>query len=74
MWALTNETAYAADRNWIRDKQGVHHWLVAVKATFGIGPAGRLKLADEQLPPLLAPEYRGDRRRAASGWTPICWR
>lgn len=60
MWALINETAYAADRNWIRDKQGVHHWLVAVKATFDIGPAGKLTLADEQPPPLLAPEHRGD--------------
>jgi hypothetical protein len=60
MWALNNRTAYAAERNWIRDKEGAHHWLVAVKATFAIGPAGKLTLADEQPPPLLAPEYRGD--------------
>lgn len=60
MWALDNRTPYAAERNWIRDKQGAHHWLVAVKATFDIGSAGKLTLADEQSPPLLAPEYRGD--------------
>lgn len=60
MWALNNRTSYAAERNWTRDKQGVHHWLVAVKATFDIGPAGKLTLSDEQPPPLLAPEYRGD--------------
>jgi hypothetical protein len=60
MWALENRTPYAADRNWVRDKEGVHHWLVAVKATFDVGPAGKLTLADEQAPPLLAPEFRGD--------------
>lgn len=60
MWALSNRTPYAAERNWIRDKQGATHWLVAVKATFDVAPDGRLKLADEQPPPLLAPEHRGD--------------
>ena len=60
MWALTNRTPYKAERNWLRDKQGMHHWLVAVKATFDIAPTGKLTLADEQLPPLLAPEHRGE--------------
>jgi hypothetical protein len=60
MWALDNRTPYAADRNWIRDKEGVHHWLVAIRATFDLGPGGKLKLADEQAPPLLAPEFRGE--------------
>ena len=60
MWALKNRTSYAAERNWTRDKQGVHHWLVAVKATFDIRPGGKLSLADEQPPPVLAPEFRGD--------------
>jgi len=60
MWALDNRTAYAAERNWTRDKRGVHHWLVAVRATFDIAPDGRLTLADEQPPPLLEPEYRGE--------------
>jgi len=60
MWMLNNSTSYAAERNWIRDKTGQHHWLVAVKATFDIAPNGKLTLADEQPPPLLAPEFRGD--------------
>src|SRR5512140_229369 len=59
MWALNNGTPYSAERNWIRDKAGAHHWLVAVKATFQIAPDGRLALADEQLAPVLAPEHRG---------------
>lgn len=60
MWALSNRTAYAADRNWARDKNGNHHWIVAVKVTFDVAPNGALKLADEQIPPLIAPEFHGD--------------
>lgn len=57
---LNNQTSYEAERNWVRDKDGNHLWLVAVKATFDIGSGGALKLADEQRPPLLEPEYFGD--------------
>jgi hypothetical protein len=57
---LRNRTAYAAQRNWTRDKDGIHWWIVAVRATFEIGAAGRLLLADKQLPPTLAPEYFGE--------------
>lgn len=60
MWALKNRTTYGAARNWIRDKNGVHHWLVAVKATFDIAAGGRVRLADQQSLPLLAPVHRGD--------------
>ena len=60
MWVLSNDTPYAAERNWTRDKQGVHQWLVAVRATYAIGAGGKLKLLDEQPPPALAPEYRGE--------------
>lgn len=59
MWALDNRTPYAADRNWTRDKDGVHWWLVAVRATYLIDANGKLTLADEQLPPVLAPEHFG---------------
>lgn len=60
MWAVINKTPYGAERNWTRDKAGVHWWIVAVKATYQIGPSGQLTLADEQTPPVLAPEYAGD--------------
>lgn len=60
MWELDNSTAYAAERNWIRDKEGVHSWLVAVRATFDIMPTGQLAVAEEQPAPLLEPQYRGD--------------
>jgi hypothetical protein len=60
MWAINNETPYAAERTWVRDKIGAHHWVVAVKATFDIRIDGRIQLADEQIPCLLAPEYFGE--------------
>ncbi|MCY1041607.1 DUF2169 domain-containing protein [Corallococcus sp. bb12-1] len=60
MWALKNHTAYAAERNWTRDKDGLHWWLVAVRATFDIAPGGRLVLADAQPVPVMMPEYFGE--------------
>jgi hypothetical protein len=60
MWALNNKTPYAAERTWIRDRTGAHHWVVAVKATFDIRPDGKLSLADQQTPLLLAPEFWGE--------------
>lgn len=59
MWELVNQTAYATESSWTRDKTGQHLWLVAVKATFDIAPGGSVKLADEQPPPLLEAEYWG---------------
>ena len=60
MWALNNHTPYAAGSTWGRDKDGVHEWIVAVKATFDIKADGLLGLSDEQLEPLLAPEFNGE--------------
>lgn len=60
MWALDNLTAYTGERNWLRDKDGCHHWLVAVKATFDIGPRGELQPAEDQPAPLLEPIFRDD--------------
>lgn len=60
VWALVNKSAYAAERNWTRDKDGIHWWLVAVRATFTVARDGRLTLADEQLPPVLVPDHYGE--------------
>lgn len=59
MWALINETRFGVDRTWVRDRDGRHHWVVAVKATYTIGVSGALRLADEQPAPQLEPEYFG---------------
>lgn len=50
MWSLVNRTAYAADRGWIRDKNGAEIWVVAVKATYDIAADGSLSHAVEQVP------------------------
>ncbi|MGF9759335.1 DUF2169 domain-containing protein [Microvirga sp. 0TCS3.31] len=60
MWAVENRTPYAVGRTWGRNKDGVHEWIVAIKGTFNIRPDGSLTLADEQLDPLLVPEYNGE--------------
>lgn len=60
MWSITNDTPYKAGKTWGRDKDGVHEWIVAVKATYDILPDGSVTLAEEQLEPLLAPEYNGE--------------
>jgi hypothetical protein len=60
MWALENTTPYAAERTWIRDRHGAEVWLVAVKATFTVAGNGGLRVADEQVPVFLVPQYRGE--------------
>lgn len=60
MWCLANKTPFAVERNWVRDRDGVHWWVVAIRATYDVDPAGRLTPSDEQLLPVLAPEYFGE--------------
>jgi hypothetical protein len=57
---IKSYTPYKVGKTWGRDKEGVHEWIVAIKGTFDIKPDGSLKLADEQLEPLLVPEYHGE--------------
>jgi hypothetical protein len=60
MWSVTNNTPYAADGSWGRDKDGVHEWIVAVKATYDIRQGRSVVIAEKQVDPLLAPEFNGD--------------
>ena len=60
MWALTNNTPFAAERAWVRDKNGAEVWLVAVRGTFLIDPDGSLRLAEEQEAVCMPPKFRGD--------------
>lgn len=59
MWALRNFTPYEAERTWVRDKDGVHWWVVVVKATYDIDADGTLRLSKKPLLPMFAPEYSG---------------
>jgi hypothetical protein len=58
MWMLNNQTPFAAERTWVRDKNGAEVWLVAVKGSFDIRPDGILIPAEEQEPVVIAPEFR----------------
>lgn len=59
MWLLQNHTPYSAERNWTRDADGIHWYLIAVRGAFTVDARGRLIPDDEQPPPVLAPEYVG---------------
>lgn len=60
MWALDNQTPFAAERSWVRDKNGAEVWLVAVKGTFTIEPDGTTNVAEEQEEVHIAPKFRGE--------------
>jgi hypothetical protein len=59
MWQLDNRTPFAAERTWVRDRDGAEIWLVAVKASFELQPDRTLKVADEQPPVTLIPVHHG---------------
>jgi len=59
MWQLDNRTPYAAERTWVRDRDGAEIWLVAVKCSFDIGADGRTEVAPVQPPVAQQPEFMG---------------
>jgi hypothetical protein len=65
MWEVENETPFAADRAWVRDRDGAEVWLVAVKCTFAVGADGSLGVAEDQPPVLHAPAYHGQPGRSS---------
>ncbi|MEX8519913.1 MAG: DUF2169 domain-containing protein [Leptothrix sp. (in: b-proteobacteria)] len=60
MWQIDNRTPFAAERGWVRDRDGAEIWLVAVKATFDILPDGNTQVTKEQQPVLRLPEHFGE--------------
>ncbi|MHC4103654.1 MAG: DUF2169 family type VI secretion system accessory protein [Planctomycetota bacterium] len=60
MWVLNNNTPFAAERTWARDKKGAEVWLVAVKGTFLIIPNGSIQLAEEQEEVNIESKFRED--------------
>jgi hypothetical protein len=58
MWQLENHTPFAAERTWVRDRNGTEIWVVAVKCTFDILPDGTTAVCQEQPPVVMAPLYR----------------
>jgi hypothetical protein len=60
MWQVDNRTPFAAERGWVRDRDGAEVWLVALKCTFDILPDGATVVSAEQPPVLRAAEYYGE--------------
>jgi hypothetical protein len=60
MWQVDNRTLFAAERGWVRDRDGAEIWLVAVKATFDIKPDGSTEVSKEQPPVLRIAEHHGE--------------
>ncbi|CAN7471905.1 DUF2169 domain-containing protein [Pseudorhodoferax sp. LjRoot39] len=60
MWQVDNQTPFAADRGWVRDRDGSEMWLVAVKATFDILPDGNTAVSPVQPPVLRVAEHHGE--------------
>lgn len=60
MWQVDNRTPFAAERGWVRDRDGTEIWLVAVKCTFDIKPDGTTEVSKDQPPVLRVPEYNGE--------------
>jgi hypothetical protein len=57
MWQVDNRTPFAAERTWVRGLNGAEIWLVAVKCTFDVAADGTTRIAAEQPPVTMAPEY-----------------
>ncbi|MEW9898547.1 DUF2169 domain-containing protein [Chitinivorax sp. PXF-14] len=60
MWQIDNRTPFAAERGWVRDRDGAEVWLVAVKCSFDIKPDGTTEIAKVQPPVLRSPAYFGE--------------
>ncbi len=60
MWQLDNRTPFAAERAWVRGRDGAEIWLVAVKATFDVLPDGSTAVSKVQPPVLRLPEHHGE--------------
>lgn len=60
MWQLDNRTPFAAERGWVRDRDGTEIWLVAVKASFTLQADGAARVAGSQPEVLRGPLHRGD--------------
>ncbi|HET9386082.1 MAG TPA: DUF2169 domain-containing protein [Gemmatimonadales bacterium] len=60
MWQVDNRTPFAAERGWVRDRNGAEVWLVAVKCTFDIRPDGSTEVSKDQPPVLRVPEHLGE--------------
>lgn len=60
MLPLSNHTPFAAEGLWTRDERGHEVWLLAIKASFQIDPAGKQTPLKVQVPVNMAPLFAAD--------------
>ena len=60
MWQLDNRTPFAAERGWVRGRDGTEIWLVVVKASFDIRDDGGTPVAAAQPTVQRLPAYHGE--------------
>ncbi len=65
MWQVDNRTPFAAERAWVRGRDGAEIWLVAVKATFDIQADGSTAISREQPTVLRLAEHHGEPGRSS---------
>ncbi|MGO7990413.1 DUF2169 family type VI secretion system accessory protein [Rhizobium leguminosarum] len=61
MWKIDNRTPFAAMGYFVRDKGGLEHWVMAVRARFAIIENGFSRISENQGDIRLSPEYADDR-------------
>lgn len=57
MWQVENHTPFATAGYFLRNSQGVEHWVVAMRASISLAPEGLPRRAEEQLPVRMLPLY-----------------
>jgi hypothetical protein len=65
MWQIVNRTPFAAERGWVRDRDGAEVWLVAVKCTFDLLPDGTTVVSGQQPVVLRVPQYNGEEGKSS---------
>lgn len=60
MWEVSNETPFAVEGGWTRDERGHDVWLIAIKASLEIDPAGKQTVMKKQAPINWGPIFGGD--------------
>lgn len=65
MWQIDNRTPFAAERGWVRDRDGAEVWLVAVKCSFDVHPDGTTEVSKDQPPVLRIAEHHGEQGKSS---------
>lgn len=60
MWDLKNNTPYAVEGHFVRDREGAELRAVTIKGTFALSDTGAISLAQPQVPLLPKPTFTGD--------------